>query len=134
MGASLEDLGNDTNNEKIKVLAEALDQATSRLLNTGKSPSRKVHYIDNRGSHFYLALYWAEALAEQNTSTALKTRFTEVAKELLEKKLMIRKQLLTPQGDPLDLGGYYNPDDQKADDAMRPSPIFNEILGALQAG
>ena len=128
LGASLDDLAEKTKDQKIKVLADCLDAAVSRLLTSGKSPSRKVHYIDNRGSHFYFALYWAEALAEQDANAELKSQFTDVAKELLEKKLMIRKQLLTPQGDPVDLGGYYDPDDEKADSAMRPSTILNDIL------
>lgn len=133
LGASLEDLATKTGSNKIKVLADALDTATSRLLAAGKSPSRKVHCIDNRGSHLYLALFWAEALAEQDTCSELKSQFTEVSKELMEKKLPIRKQLLSAQGDPVDIGGYYEPDNEKADAAMRPSPIFNELLSGLVA-
>ena len=131
LGASLEDLSIKNGNRKIKVLADALDTAITRLLTAGKSPSRKVHYIDNRGSHFYLALFWAEALAEQDVDLDLKSQFREFAKELMEKKLMIRKELLTAQGEPVDIGGYYHPDDEKADAAMRPSPIFNQILGGM---
>lgn len=131
LGASLEDLATKTGNEKIKVIADTLDTATSRLLASGKSPSRKVHCIDNRGSHLYLALFWAEALAEQDACKELKTLFTPFAKELMDKKLTIRTQLLSAQGDPVDIGGYYDPDDKKADAAMRPSAIFNELLSSL---
>ena len=131
LGASLEDLADKTDNKQIRVLADALNAATTRLLTAGKSPARKVHYIDNRGSHFYLALFWAEALAEQDVDLELKSQFTDVAKELMEKKLMIRKQLLVAQGDPVDIGGYYDPDDQKADAAMRPSNLFNQILDGM---
>ncbi len=133
LGVSLEDLSVKTGKGKIKILADTLDTATSRLLATGKSPSRKVHYIDNRGSHFYLALYWAEALATQDEDQELQSQFVEVAKELTEKTMQIRREMLLAQGEPVDIGGYYDPDDQKADQAMRPSPTFNKILSRLAA-
>ncbi len=131
LGVSLEDLGSSENNSKISVLAEALDAASSRLLLTGKSPSRKVNEIDNRGSHFYLALYWAEALAQQTTDTDLQAEFTDLAKQLADNEQTIASELLAAQGDPVDIGGYYDPDDKKADDAMRPSQTFNGILSGL---
>jgi isocitrate dehydrogenase len=131
LGASLDDLAEKTGNQQIKVLAKTLDTAISRLLETGKSPSRKVHYIDNRGSHFYLAFYWAQALADQPEDRQLQAQFAEIARELLDKKLMIRRELLLAQGDPVDLGGYYDPCDEKADAAMRPSPIFNQLLSSM---
>jgi isocitrate dehydrogenase len=131
IGASLEDMGTKEKNSKIGILAECLDAATSRLLLTGKSPSRKVNEIDNRGSHFYLALYWAEALAQQTADADLQTEFTDVARQLAENEKTIADELLEAQGSPVDIGGYYDPDDEKANEAMRPSQTFNGILSGL---
>ncbi len=114
------------------VLADALDRATSTLLEEGKSPSRKVGEIDNRGSHFYLALYWAEELAKQDDNSELKEAFTPVAEALREKEDSIVKTLIDCQGEPADLGGYFMPDDEKANAVMRPSEEFNQIIDKLR--
>ncbi len=128
LAASLEHLSETTDNPKVQVLADALDWATGQVLENGKSPSRKVNELDNRGSHFYLALYWAQALAEQNEDAELKAYFTPLAKELAEQEVKIVEELNSVQGSPQDIGGYYFPDEDKASAAMRPSATFNEIL------
>ncbi len=128
LAVSLEDLATKTNNPKAQILAQALDAATGKLLENGKSPSRKVNEIDNRGSHFYLALYWAQALAEQSEDSELQTRFSSLAQSLAANEQKIIDELTAVQGQPLDIGGYYNPDKEKAAKAMRPSATLNELM------
>jgi len=129
LGASLEHLAGRTGNAKAGVLADALDQATGKLLDNNKSPSRKVGEIDNRGSHFYLGLYWAEALAAQDDDAELKAHFGPIAAQLEENESAIVAELDAAQGSPVDLGGYYRPDAAKRDAAMRPSATLNGIIG-----
>ena len=129
--ASLEHLGNTFKNEKALVLAETLDQAIGKFLDNNKSPARKVGQIDNRGSHFYLALYWAEALAAQKKDKELSARFAGVAKQLGDNAAKIDKELLAAQAKPMDIGGYYDPDPVKTSKAMRPSATFNAIIDAI---
>ena len=128
LSVSLKHLGKRTNNEKALVLAETLDQATAKFLLENKSPSRKVNEIDNRGSHFYLTIYWAEALAQQNKDTELKSHFSKLAKDLALNEDKINKELLAAQGHSVDLGGYYKPNAEIVSKAMRPSPTFNQAL------
>lgn len=128
---SLELIAKQTNNEKAALFAETLDQAVGKYLENARYPSRKVNEIDNRGSTFYLALYWAEALAEQNKDAVLKARFAPVAKALQENEAKIVEELLAAQGKPVDIGGYYLPDPEKATKVMRPSPTFNAIIDAM---
>jgi len=127
---ALDHLGNTTGNAKAKLFAKTLGQANSKFLDSGKEPSRNVNEIDNRGSHFYLALFWAQALAEQTEDKALQTRFSKVAKALAENEAKINAELMAAQGKPADIGGYYFPDFDKATKAMRPSPTFNAIIDA----
>jgi isocitrate dehydrogenase len=129
---SLELIAENTGNEKAKILAETLDEAIAVYLENGRLPSRKVNEIDNRGSTFYLALYWAQALAAQSKDAALKERFTPVAKELEDNEAKIAEELLSAQGSPVDVGGYYLPDDAMAAKAMRPSPTFNAIIDGMK--
>ena len=131
LAASLEHLANRADMPRATVLAETLDKATGEFLNENKSPSRRVNELDNRGSHFYLALFWAEALAEQNTDEELKTRFEGVAVALRQAEGKIIEELNSAQGVTVDVGGYYKPDPGLASNAMRPSPTFNEILSNL---
>jgi isocitrate dehydrogenase len=131
LAASLEHLGLTFEHEKAKILAETLDAANGKFLENDKSPSRKVGGIDNRGSHFYLALYWAQALAEQSKDAELKALFTPIATKLTAAEDAIVKELLAVQGKPVDIGGYYQPDDAKATAALRPSKTLNEILASL---
>jgi isocitrate dehydrogenase len=131
LGESLEHLGNTTGNEKAKLLSATLGKANARFLDTGKSPSRVVNEIDNRGSHFYLALYWAQALVEQTQDKDLQERFSGVAKELAENEAKINEELMAAQGSPVDLGGYFQTDFEKTSQAMRPSATFNGILDSL---
>ena len=131
LAVSLEHLSKTINNPKAKVLAEALDKATAKFLLNNKSPSRKVNEIDNRGSHFYLTLYWAQALAEQTKDPELQSRFIRLAKELADNKEKITNELLAAQGKPIDLGGYYKPNIELATKAMRPSETFNAAIEAL---
>lgn len=133
LAVSLEHLGETFNNDRAKVLAETLDQATGKFLEEGKSPSRKVNELDNRGSHFYLALYWAEALATQDKDPELKQTFGKIASALAENEAKIVEELNNAQGSPVDIGGYYKPHPEKASNAMRPSKTFNEILGLITA-
>ncbi len=128
---SFELLAEKTNNPQAKVLADALDEAIAAYLENGRLPSRKVHQIDNRGSTFYLALYWAQALAEQDQDAGLKGRFAEIAKALDNAEATITGELLAAQGEAVDLGGYYLPDEQLVERAMRPSPTFNAIIDTL---
>ena len=131
LGVSLEHLAQKFNNAKAQVLAETLDQANARILDNNKSPARKVGELDNRGSHFYLALYWAQALAAQDQDAALKAVFAPVAEKLTASEATIVGELLAVQGRPVDIGGYYRPDDQLASAALRPSATFNAILSTL---
>ena len=131
LGVSLEHLGNLFNNDKAKVLANTVDQAVGKYLENAKSPSRKVNEIDNRGSHFYFALYWAQALAAQDADQELKTTFAKVAAQLEENEGKIMDELNAAQGSPVDLGGYFLPDDEKASKAMRPSVTLNAIVDAM---
>jgi len=131
MAVSFEHLGRTQNNPRATVLAETLDIATGKFLDNDKSPARKVGQIDNRGSHFYLALYWADALAAQDKDEALKTIFTPVAKELKSKEAQINAELIGAQGKPQDIGGYYHPDHAKASKAMRPSETLNAIIDSI---
>ncbi len=131
LAVSLEDLAYKTNNEKAQVLAEALNQANSKFLAEDKSPARKVGQIDNRGSHFYLALYWAQALAEQTKDKELQSKFSAFAKELTDNEKKIVDELISAQGKPVDLGGYYHPDAEKTEKAMRPSETLNAALASF---
>jgi len=131
LAASLEHLGNAYGNAKALVLAKTLDQATGKFLDTDKSPARKVGGLDNRGSHFYLALYWAEALAEQTEDPALQAQFQGLAKALKDNEATIVAELKAAQGKPVDIGGYYHPDTSKASKAMRPSNTLNQVLKAV---
>ncbi len=130
LGASLEHLAHNFNNAKALVLADALDLAIAKFLDNNKSPARKVGEIDNRGSHFYLAMYWAEALAAQTKDAELQARFAKVAKQLQENEAKINAELIGAQGKPVDLGGYYLPDPAKCAAAMRPSATLNAIIDA----
>ncbi|MFK7864679.1 MAG: NADP-dependent isocitrate dehydrogenase [Pseudohongiellaceae bacterium] len=128
LAASLEHMGNVTGNKRANVMADALDNATGLFLDTNKSPSRKVNELDNRGSHFYLAMYWAQALAEQTDDEALAAKFKQVANELTNNEDKIVDELNEVQGVSMDVGGYYKPDFQKAAAAMRPSSTLNQII------
>ncbi len=129
LAASFEHLAQTNDNKKAQVLADALDAATGKLLDTGKSPSRKVGELDNRGSHFYVAMYWAQALAAQDDDAELKAHFTPIAEALAANETAIVDELNAAQGAPVDLGGYYRPDAAKRDAAMRPSATLNQIIG-----
>ena len=131
LGASLEHLGQTLNNSKAIVLAEALDVATEKFLANDKSPSRKVGGIDNRGSHFYLAMYWAEALAAQDKDADLKAIFSPIATEFTANEAQINGELIGAQGKPQTIGGYYQPNPELTSKAMRPSTTFNTILAKL---
>src|SRR5699024_8220942 len=122
---------NKEDNDRAGVLAATLDDATATFLEENRSPSRKVNEIDNRGSHFYLALYWAEELAKQTDDQPLADAIAPVAKALRENEEKITRELLTVQGREVDLGGYYNPSNEKADSVMRPSATFNDIIATL---
>ena len=128
LAVSLEDLAFKTKNNKAQVLAAALNKANAEFLEKDKSPARKVGEIDNRGSHFYLALYWAQALAEQSENKELQERFSKLAQELSENEAKIVDELISAQGKPVDIGGYYHPDTEKTEKAMRPSEVLNRIL------
>ncbi len=128
LAASLEHLSNASGNNKAAILAKALDQATGKLLETNKSPSRKVNELDNRGSHFYLALYWAQALAAQDEDPALKTHFKAMADRLEANETTIMDELNAAQGKAVDIGGYYHPDLDTVTAVMRPSSSFNQAL------
>ncbi|MCX5721544.1 MAG: NADP-dependent isocitrate dehydrogenase [Nitrospirae bacterium] len=131
LAASLEHLAKVANNPAAKMLADTLDQANAKFLESNKSPARKVGEIDNRGSHFYLALYWAQALAQQTQDKNLQARFVKIAKEMADNEAKINAELLAAQGKPVDVGGYYHPDDAKAAKAMRPSATLNAIVDAI---
>ena len=131
IAASLDHLSRVFKNDKAAVLAETLDQAIGKFLDNDKSPARKVGQIDNRGSHFYLALYWAQALAAQNKDQELQARFAKVAQQLGDNEAKINEELIAAQGKPVDMGGYYNPDEALTTKAMRPSATLNAIIDAL---
>jgi isocitrate dehydrogenase len=132
LGASLEHLAQTTNNQDVKVLAETLDEANGKILEYNRSPARKVGEIDNRGSHFYLALYWAQALAARDNSSGLAARFKPLADLLSANEKKIYGELIEAQGKPQQLGGYYRPDDAKTSAAMRPSKTLNDALATLK--
>ena len=132
LAESLRHVSRTQDNAQAAVLADALDKATEKLLAEGKSPSRKVGEIDNRGSHFYLASYWAEELAAQSEDAALAETFRPVAEALAAEAATIDQELIDNQGSAVDLGGYYNPSDEKTSDVMRPSSKFNEIIDGLK--
>ncbi len=132
LAASLEHLGERYDNAGARVLADALDAANGEFLERNKSPSRKTGNIDNRGSHFYLAMYWAQAMAEQDAEPALKQRFATLAKTLEENEATIVAELNAVQGSPVDIGGYYRPDIDLLRAAMRPSATFNRALQQLR--
>lgn len=129
--ASFEHLAQTQNNKKAKILADSLDEANAKFLTNDKSPARKVGQIDNRGSQFYLAMYWAKALAEQTVDADLATRFAPVAAAMLENEAKINEELIAAQGQPQDVGGYYHPDPEKTSAAMRPSATLNAIVGGI---
>jgi len=131
LAVSIEDLAEKTGNKKARILAEALDQANAKFLDTNKSPSRKVNELDNRGSHFYLTMYWAEALAAQSDDEALRTQFAPVATQLADNEAKIIEELIAAQGGPVDIGGYYRPDAELTAAAMRPSTTLNTLLDSI---
>ncbi|MGW5349675.1 NADP-dependent isocitrate dehydrogenase [Streptomyces sp. NPDC004031] len=131
LAASFEHLANATGNARAQILADTLDRATGTFLNEDKSPSRRLGGIDNRGSHFYLALYWAQELASQSDDPALAAAFEGLAKTLAEQEEAIVTELIAVQGEPADIGGYYQPDPAKAAAVMRPSATFNQAIASL---
>ena len=128
LAVSLENIATKTGNPKAQILADSLDRATGRLLETGKSPSRKVRELDNRGSHFYLALYWAEDLATQKDDLDLQKIFRELSQKLRDNEQLIVEELIACQGKSVDIGGYYQLDAAKVEKAMRPSETLNTLL------
>ncbi|WP_066949321.1 NADP-dependent isocitrate dehydrogenase [Streptomyces lushanensis] len=131
LAVSFEHLAQTTGNARAQILADTLDRATATFLNEDKSPSRRLGGIDNRGSHFYLALYWAQELAKQTEDTELAEAFSALAKTLTEQERTIVDELIAVQGSPVDIGGYYRPDPAKAEAVMRPSATFNQALATL---
>ena len=131
IAVSLEELGTKTNNAKALVLAKTLNEAIGKFLDENKSPSRKVNELDNRGSHFYLALYWAQALSAQTVDAELQSQFSPFAETLAQNEQAIVDEMIAVQGPPMDMGGYYQPDEGKTIAAMRPSELFNDALAAL---
>jgi isocitrate dehydrogenase len=132
LAASFEHLAQTTGNSHAQILADTLDRANATFLNENKSPSRRVGQIDTRGSHFYLALFWAEELAAQSDDKDLAAAFAPLARALRENESTIADELLAVQGAPTDLGGYYRPDAAKTEELMRPSKTFNAILASLK--
>jgi isocitrate dehydrogenase len=130
LAVSLEDLGLKTGNAMAKVLAKTLDAATGKLLDTNRNPSPKTGQLDNRGSQFYLALYWAQELAAQSESPELATRFAALAKALTDNEMTIVNELTAVQGQPVDIGGYFKPDFDKLSSVMRPSETLNALLAS----
>src|SRR5690606_24292746 len=128
LAVSLEHFSEVNNNPKAQVLADALDDATERLLENKKGPSRNVVELDNRGSHFYLAKYWAEALSKQNSDANLKAEFTPIAEALNHNESVIIEELNSIQGAPVNIEGYYFPNEKLVSEAMKPSKTFNAIL------
>jgi isocitrate dehydrogenase len=131
LGVSLEHLAQTFKNAKAQVLADALDEANGKILDNNRSPARKVGEIDNRGSHFYLAMYWAQALAAQTKDKELQAKFAPLAKTLTENEAKINAELIGAQGKPVDMGGYYHPDFNKTSGAMRPSATLNAALASI---
>jgi isocitrate dehydrogenase len=131
LAVSLEHFAGYAGNAKAQVLADTLDAATGQVLDNGRSPSRKVNELDNRGSHFYLALYWAQALAAQSDDPELAATFAPLAESLAANESKIVDELNAAQGSPVDIGPYYRPDDAKVSAAMRPSATFNEAIATL---
>jgi isocitrate dehydrogenase len=131
LAASFEHLSDTFNNAKARVLADTLDAATGKFLENDRSPGRKLGTIDNRGSHFYLALYWAQALAAQTADAELQATFKPIAEALATHESRIVEELLIVQGKPVDVGGYYKPDNAKANAALRPSATLNGILAEV---
>jgi len=131
LAASLDHLGGYDDNARARILGETLDRATETFLNEDRSPGRKLGTIDNRGSHFYLALYWAEELARQTEDADLAAAFAALAGTLRENEQTIVEELLAVQGKPADIGGYFRPDPEKAAAVMRPSTTFNEALATI---
>jgi isocitrate dehydrogenase len=131
LAESIEHVALADNNTKASILAKCLNQATEQVLNQGKSPSRRVNELDNRGSHFYLALYWAQALTAQQEDAYLASKFESLAKNLTDNEAQIVEELNQVQGQKMDIGGYYQPDDKLAEAAMRPSSTFNKALASL---
>jgi isocitrate dehydrogenase len=131
LAVSLEDLGLKTGNEKAKILSRALDAATGTLLDNNKNPSPKTGHLDNRGSQFYLAMYWAQALAAQNEDAALAAYFAPLAKKLTDNEAKIVAELAAVQGKPADIGGYYKADLAKCEAVMRPSATLNGIFESV---
>jgi len=132
LGASFEDMGAKLDNEKATLLGKTLDSAIGTLLENDKSPSRKAGELDNRGNQFYLALYWAQELAEQTSDKELAEHFAPLAKTLAENESTIVSELNAVQGKPVDIGGYYYPDRDKTTEVMRPSTTFNDALEAAR--
>jgi isocitrate dehydrogenase len=124
-------IADKSGNAKAKILAETLDVAIGKYLENGRMPSRKAGEIDNRGSSFYLSLYWAQALAEQDKDADMKTRFSKMYEELKANEDKISKDLISVQSKSVDVSGYYLPDDKKAEEVMRPSAIFNKIIDEM---
>ncbi len=131
LAVSLEHLGKTFDNERALVLSEALDVANTKYLQNDKSPSRKVNEHDNRGSHFYLAMYWAEALADQDKDTELAQRFSTVAEQLKSHEDKVNSELIEAQGNPVNINGYYWPDRELVFDRMRPSRTLNQIIESI---
>jgi isocitrate dehydrogenase len=131
LAVSIEDLAEKSDNDKARVLAIALDQANARFLKNNKSPSRKVNELDNRGSHYYLAMYWADALVSQTDNAELSAKFAPVAKLLADQEESILQELTDAQGEAVDIGGYYHPSEELTAKAMRPSATLNAALATI---
>jgi isocitrate dehydrogenase len=131
LAASLEHLGDTTGNAQAQVLAQTLDRATGTFLEEDRSPGRKVGTIDNRGSHFYLGLYWAQELAKQTDDAALAAKFAPIAQALAENEEQIVAELIAVQGKPVDLGGYYRPKTDLVNKVMRPSAVLNSVIDSI---
>jgi len=132
LAVSLEEVAHKNENDKARILAKTLDEATGKLLDSGKSPSRRTGELDNRGSHFYLALYWAQALAEQSADAELQAYFAPLAKRLADNEEKIVEELNSVQGQSVDIGGYFMPDEKKTEAVMRPSESLNAVLASMQ--
>ncbi|MCH5373054.1 MAG: NADP-dependent isocitrate dehydrogenase, partial [Planctomycetes bacterium] len=131
LAVSIEDVADKTGSRKARIVAEALNDANARYLEENKAPSRKVNEIDNRGSHYYLGMYWAQAMADNQDDAELAAHFKQAAKALADNEETINAELLAAQGSPVDIGGYYQPDDDLATAAMRPSKTLNAIIDSL---
>jgi isocitrate dehydrogenase len=131
LAASFEHMAHTTGNPRAQILADTLDRATATFLDENKSPSRRVNEIDNRGSHFYLAMFWAEELASQKEDADLAGAFSKLARDLRAKEPAIAEELLSVQGHPVSLGGYYHPDSEQTTSVMRPSKTLNDLIGSL---